>query len=169
MFLTLLFWQCEKETKEIDNPPAKIDVSAFTPTDIYGNLMGTADSTDWTEDQVWAAEEYNLFQSPSLPDLADTKTGAVTIFPVFPNPMAEFFTLVYKADDTAFLQLVVTDSLLQVKDRYAVHTGTGSRMLAIKLNADNYVPNTNYRLYYGFSSAADKLFFKGHGDIRIRQ
>lgn len=160
----LVFSHCGKEkisTREID-------VSRYTQTDNIGMVVGTVDETDWTKDSVWTAAESQLFESPPATALAGTTTGSVSVFPAFPNPVSQTFGFAFKAKQEALIQLVVTDNRLVVKDRFSFRADTGSRVVMIRLTNDRYKSKTNYRLYYGFSSATDVLFFKGHGDLRLQ-
>ena len=161
--------QCKKETHSENNFVAKIDVSQITETDLSGNIMAHVDNTDWTEDNTWTSEEYDLFQTPSSSQLTNSETAAVAIYPAFPNPLAQAFMFSYNTSKVTLIQIVLTDNTLSAKDRYFFNTKVGYNLLEFNLDDSKYLNNTNCRMYYGFYSSTGELYFKGHGDIKIKR
>ncbi len=161
----LFNFSCKKEDK--NDSKRKIDVSAITERDFLGNNTGTVDNTDWTADDYWISDEATLFELPSSSQLAGTKKAAdINIF-AYPNPVGSTVIIYFNATDVTLLQIVITDDVLSVKDRYFFTTKAGSNPLQINFDPAKYANKTNYRVYYSFYSQADGLYFKGHGDIRI--
>lgn len=171
LILFLLNLGCKKSTEDaVQNVVnTSIDVSKYTSTDLVGNTNGPLDITDWTFDNLWSINELALMQSPTTIQLANTENGNVTLNPSYPNPFIEQFNLNFSTSKPALLQIVITDSLLNVKMRNFKTTNIGPNTIAILLSANDYINNKNYRLYYGFYSSLGGLYFKGHGDLAIRR
>lgn len=164
---------CKKEQDKaqepvIQNPVAKIDLSGITTTDYAGNILSPVDPTDWTNDSAWTAAETAIFQLPDTTQLANTERASLSFSPAYPNPLQVQFALHIEADKRTLLQLVICDSMLTVKDRYFMPLKSGSNDFAFRLEPVNYNAGTNYRLYYGFYGAAESLYYKGHGDLKIK-
>ena len=154
-------FQCKKENKN------EIDVSAITQTDALGNQTGNPDNTDWTKDNTWTNAEMNLFEAPTLSQLANTGTVTISVFPAYPNPVSSVFMLYFNTSGATLLEMVITDKSLTVKDRHFYMTHADVNFLATKLDETQYDNNTNYRIYYAFYSLAGGQYFKGHGDIKV--
>lgn len=160
---SILNIQCKK-----NNDSPVIDVSQITSTDALGNIL-SQDNTDWTKDNNWTDKEQALFQAPTSAQLVNTETGTVTIFPAYPNPVINQQFLTIKTSTITLLQIVIVDNMLSIKKRYFVLTSGSTLSFAYLFDAAIFTNNTNYRLYYGFYSLSDGLFYKGHGDIRINR
>lgn len=170
IFLITFLFSCkkEKESTSSNNPVAKIDVSNITLTDYAGNIMFYVDTTDWRFDNNWTSEEFALFTKPDSGQLADTKKSSITVHPAYPNPFKNILQLSIFHSKAVFFQLVITDSLLTIKDKFSFkNMNTSNSIFSIKLSDTGYVNSTNYRLYYSFSSETDRNYYKGHGDIKI--
>lgn len=163
LFFTLINTACRKT-----DPPFEVDVSGITETDIYGNLSGYVDYTDWTRDNSWSAFELNLFETPTAAQLAGTETADIVLYPVYPNPLVLTVGFSFNTNKVTLLQLVITDKLLNIKYRTYLTTQAGSNNLLVGLDATKYINNSNYRLYYCFYSLTDGQFFKGHGDLQLK-
>jgi glucose/arabinose dehydrogenase len=169
LLLTILLAGCGK-----DGPPTlspKIDVSEITRTDISGNLLTTTpDITDWTLDDTWTVEELELMETPATAQLLNAEMANITIHPGYPNPLANSFAFAFTASTPSFLQVVVTDDQLNVKLRHTRMANAGNNTLLFDAsNTTDFVSKQHYRLYYAFYSAADGLYYKGHGDLRIER
>ncbi|MEO6672518.1 MAG: hypothetical protein ABIN93_03735 [Ginsengibacter sp.] len=163
-----IFFMCmaNMSCKKKENKP-KIDVSAITETDAFGNDVGTIDNTDWTKDVNWAGEELNLFQPPTAVQNANSeKADVITIFE-FPNPLTSTVMFYANTSKVTFAELVITDNMLYVIDRFLFATKACVNAFQLQLEQAKYSNNTNYRLYYAFYTQADGIYFKGHGDLRI--
>jgi hypothetical protein len=158
---------CQKDKNQAPKPVAKIDVSAITMTDPYGNPMWLKDSTDWREDENWTEEEISLFDTPDTMHTRNAKTGTVTVYPAYPNPLHREFGLSIRTSTATVMQLVFADSLLAVKNRYVLPVDSGSKSFRFRLDTSLFAAGTNYRLYYGFYSRTDPLYYKGHGDLKL--
>lgn len=91
----------------------------------------------------------------------------VTIFPAYPNPATNQQFFLTKTSTITLLEIVFTDNRLSVKKRFFVLTSDSTSSIAYLFDPAIFSNNSNYRIYYGFYSLADGLFYKGHGDIRI--
>jgi hypothetical protein len=167
----LLNLGCKKSTADVvqNVVNTSIDVSKYTSTDVVGNSLGQIDNTDWTFDNTWTAAENALMQSPTPTQLLNTENAIILLYPSYPNPLVEQFVLSFSTTKSTLLQLVVTDSLLNVKMRNFKTTNVGSNSIAFLLAANEFANNKNYRLYYGFYSLAAGLYYKGHGDLAVRR
>jgi hypothetical protein len=167
----LLNLGCKKPTEDaVQNVVnTSTDVSKYTSTDVVGNSLGQIDNTDWILDNVWSINELALMQAPTTIQLANTENGTVTLNPSYPNPFVEQFNINFSISKPALLQIVITDSLLNIKMRNFKTTNVGQNIITILLSANDFVNNKNYRLYYGFYSSNGGLFYKGHGDLDIRR
>ncbi len=170
-FLLLLNIGCKKTTEDVvqnvvNNP---IDVSKYTSTDVFGNLLASIDSTDWTLDNTWTTAENALMQTPTAAQLLNTETATITLYPSYPNPLVDVFRWSFNTTKNTLLQTVVTDSLLNVKRRNFTTTNIGFNAITFLLDSNEYPNNKNYRLYYGFYSLSSGLFYKGHGDLALRR
>lgn len=161
LFFLILNIQCKK-----NNDKPTIDVSQITITDALGNIL-SQDNTDWTKDNNWTTEEEALFQTPTAAQLANTQTATVSLFPAYPNPASSQQSIVIATSKTTLLQIVITDNMLSVKQRFFVNTSNTTQAISYLFDSLIFSNNTNYRLYYGFYSLSDGLFYKGHGDIKI--
>ena len=160
LFLILNF-QCKKN----DNKPT-IDVSQITSTDALGNIL-SQDITDWTKDNNWTIEEQGLFQTPTPAQLVNTETATVSLFPAYPNPVSNAQFIGITTSKITLGQIVITDDKLTIKKRFFFNTPSTPQAIAYLFDSSIFSNDTNYRLYYGFYSLSDGLFYKGHGDIRI--
>lgn len=159
--LLIINIQCKKEK---DKPA--IDVSGITITDALGNFL-SQDNTDWTKDNDWTKQEEALFQMPTAGELANTETATVSLSPAYPNPASSEQSIVITTSKVTLLQVLITDDRLAIKKRFLFNTPATTQAIAYLFDPAIFSNETNYRLYYGFYSAAGGLFYKGHGDIKI--
>lgn len=153
--------QCKKK----EDKPA-IDVSQITTTDALGNIL-SMDNTDWTKDDNWTTQEEALFQTPTAEQLANTETAVISLLPAYPNPVSHEQFIVITTSKITLLQIVITDNKLAIKQRFFFTTPSTTQSITYLFDSSIFSNNTNYRLYYGFYSLADGLFYKGHGDIQV--
>lgn len=164
LLISILHLNCKKDSN------AKIDVSAITETDNVGNTLSQIDNTDWIIDNMWTTDELALFQTPGSSQLTNMEKAIVSIEPSFPNPSAGGFYFAANISKSTLVQIVITDNMLSVKDRFfATNKNINFYLLKLNLDASKYPNNTNYRMYYGFYSMADGLYYKGHGDLKINR
>jgi hypothetical protein len=166
--MVLTTWQCKKDdnTQEPPPPAAKIDLSLFTATDITGVIIAI-DTTDWTLDSAWTAEEQALFETPSAAQLEHTETADINMIPAFPNPLSANFYWLFYTSKVTLMQWVTVDSMLNVKERNYLTTAAGENKVAFQLHPAKYSDKTHCRFYYAFYSRANRAFARGHGDLRI--
>ncbi len=163
---SLISLQCKKEPDLLP----KIDVSKITEIDKYSVGSGQVDNDDWKQSSL-TPTELSLFQIPSPSQLANTEKANIAVHPAYPNPTSGI--LYYSSNISKFtlLQIVITDNMLNVKDRFFLTplgtNDTDIELVQLKFDAIKYLNNTNYRIYYGYYSLADGLYFTGHGDIKI--
>jgi len=147
--------------------PSRIDVSQITHTDINGNLTSTADNSDWTSDASWSDAETALFVTPPAEQLTNTESGTITLSAGYPNPLATQQLIYVKSSAKAVMELVVTDNMLSIKKRDFINVSVNGYAVSSFYDPAIFSDSVNYRVYYGFYSQANGLFYKGHGDIRI--
>lgn len=158
--------QCKKEADILP----KIDVSKVTETDEHSIRIGELDNDDWKQSAL-TSYELALFQKPDPSQLANARKANITVHAAYPNPTSG--TLYYLSNISAFtlLQIVITDNMLNVKDRYFVTplraNDTDIEIVQLKFDSGKYLNNTNYRVYYGYYSLSEGQYFTGYGDVRI--
>ena len=163
-FLVLILnIQCKK-----NNDKPLIDVSQITSTDGLGNIL-SQDNTDWTEDNNWTTSAQELFETPTNAQLANTETANVTLFPAYPNPASNQQIIDITTSKATLAEIVITDDKLMIKKQFFFNTPNTTQGIAYLLDSSIFSNHTNYRVYYGFYSLADGLFYKGHGDISINR
>ena len=155
--------QCKKNAARVS-----IDVSKITSTDMFGNVL-SSDNTDWKTDDQWTNDEQQLFKQPDATALAGTEASALSLFPAYPNPLANQQAMIVKASKPCLLEIVITDNHLEVKKRYTIMVQPPSLDLAYNFDQAIFSNKTNYRLYYAFYSLTDGIFARGHGDIKINR
>jgi len=165
LLLLLLFLNCacNKEGN------TSIDVSEITSTDFWATPLGAEDKTDWTSDNIWSDQEKALFVTPPDSLLKDAETAIVSVFPAYSNPTAYLLRLTIQSSKNTVCEVVFTDRNLIFKERFFLKLEKGYPTNLFKLNEATYSNNTNYRLYYGFYSSTNILYYKGHGDIQVKR
>lgn len=180
-FVTLLLaaTACSKDKTEpsIDFGPN----GGFTPR--YSNAMsaGPEDPTDWTSDASWNEKEQKLFASLQLP-MTGSQVGVNdwgTDF--FSNPCAASADgrlhmgymrnmLIVPTNERA--SFVIVDAHYKVLDTfdYSLYNSPYSRGVAFQLHFDptKYLSNKLYRVYYVMYIPGQQVYYRGHGDIKIR-
>jgi hypothetical protein len=166
LLVTMVSFSCKKD----NNSVAKINVSVITETNNEGSPISQIGNTDWTADNVWTAEELALFQTPTSAQLTNSEKATVSVLPGFPNPCTDMLIFASAISKPTLIQLVITDNMLLVKERiFTTNSNNSLNLFALNLDASKYANITNYRMYYGFYSSLDGLYYKGHGDFKIRR
>jgi hypothetical protein len=166
LLISMLSFGCKKD----NNSVAKINVSVITETNNEGSPISQIDNTDWTADNTWTDDELALFQSPTSAQLTNSEKATVSILPGFPNPSSDILNFVSTISKPTLIQLVITDNMLLVKERkFLTNYNNSLNIFSLNLDVSKYANNTNYRMYYGFYSSLDGLYYKGHGDFKIRR
>lgn len=139
----------------------------ITETDDSGKVIGQIDKTDWTEDKDWNQSEEFLFDQVGEPIDSNFRKSYVTVEPSYPNPCSDSFHFRVITAERCVFNYVLTDDKLKVK------IPLGTAWLNPGYNKFNFSTNgltkgKNYRLYYIFSYYQNKAWYKGHGDIAVR-
>lgn len=168
--IILIILGCGKASPVPDEITNQVDTQSISNTNLNGNSLGQVDPTDWIFDAKWMATETALLLTPTAAQLANTAdTGTVIPYLAIPNPLVSLFKWGFKTTKPAFLQIVITDNLLNVKWRQSFTTLVGANFVDVPMPETEYLTNRNYRLYYAFYCAAKGLYYKGHGDVAVRR
>lgn len=163
IFLIAVFFSaCKKEST------TPLDFSKITVADIYCVYISDVDSSDWSHDDVWTAQETALLNFTDTISVTDCTTGYVQISAPCPNPSEGLFILGINTERQCKMKLVCVNTEMQVL-HYTARKFTGGPIATAYDFRSNtaFHKNENYRFYYGFYSAADSLYYKGHGDFRL--
>lgn len=158
----LAFVQCEKSN------PFTVDMTQITAVDALGNPTGTADPTDWAADATWSETETAFFRTDPV-DLSGSSVTTVTMKPATPNPtQARQVTLLFTTDTVTFIRIAVVDQQLYKKGFFQFKTDPGLNAFNIPLPAASFPANAYYRIYYSFDAPGKPFYYKGHGDILLK-
>lgn len=150
---------CDKTT------PFTIDVSAITSTDALGNLIGSTDNTDWTEDLSWNETEKSLFLTDPI-DMTGAEVANVSVQPVYPNPCQNQTTLQFTVSKITWIRIAIVDEKLNKLAYFSFKTDAGLNAYQIPFDPLIFKTNNNYRIYYSFDAPGNEMYYKGHGDVR---
>lgn len=165
LLITIFSFSCKKTDS---GQTAKIDVTVITETDNFGTTLSQIDNSDWTNENTWTNEEFTLLQTPSVAQLGSSEKAIITVWPGFPNPTSGIIIFAANISKPTLVQIVIVDNMLSLKDRYFLaNSNNNLNLFTFSLDASKYSNNTNYRIYYGFYSLTDGLYYKGHGDLKI--
>lgn len=156
-----LFSGCEKTT------PFTIDTSLITSTDLAGNLIGSSDPTDWTQDANWSETEKALFRA-DLVDLTGMERANIQMSPAYPNPCSSQTTLLFTTSLPTKMRIVITDDKANKLASYALQTDAGLNAYVLPFNSSIFQIGKNYRVYYAFDAPGQLMYYYGHGDISLR-
>lgn len=163
--LVACFYSCSDDTNDNGtNENLVLDISQITPTDASGQLIGGADASDWTLNEIWPIEIIELFSGIENVNQLCTPPTELKIFPAYPNPNSGIFSLSIQKPDGITVDIHIVDSLantLKSIDNIDAN--------AVTFNAEEFTTSndTFVRLYYLMSSD-DNCKFTGHGDIKIK-
>lgn len=164
LFVTglILLFSCDKIT------PFTIDVSVITTTDTLGNIIGPVDNTDWTQDASWSETEKSFFRADPI-DMSAASVATINLQPAYPNPTTQKgITLQFTSSAVTFLRIAIVDASLNKLAYYTFLTTSGINAYFIPLNGPSFVSNKNYRIYYSFDAPPSPMYYKGHGDVTIK-
>lgn len=162
--LAIALAACKKEAPSDD----RIEISGITTMDANGVSMGAADPDDWTFDANWNARTLALFQAPSASDLTGANAADIHVYPAYPNPGNGTFHWGGTATLATHLQLVFTNDRLEVLQRNSFPVPQGGWQVAFQLPENNF-PSGTYRLHYAFYDVQGRMYYKGHGDVRVQR
>lgn len=143
-----------------------IDISGYTATDALGNPMGSTDASDWTVNESWSNDEENVFSGIPTGDLTGTNAGTVSMYPAYPNPCQNMYSITVTATTSCNMRFVLVNENLTIlqSGTYEVDPGTSTYSIYI----DSNIPDGLYRMYYSFEAQSMPMFHKGHGDVMIQ-
>ena len=153
----VLFTTCKK-VKKIDT---------IVEVDQFGNIISSDYNGDWSNDSKWNKKELDLFQIGDNIDLTGTKTGDVSFYPIYPNPVIDAFTIWITVDNPVYCKIIMVDKKYQVIHQFDYQI---SSEISFQINTGdipNFTSGEYYRLYYAFYANENHLFYKGHGDFLI--
>ncbi len=176
-FITLLLaaTACSKDKTEpsIDFGPN----GGFTPR--YSNAMsaGPEDPTDWTSDASWNEKEQKLFVGLNLSLTGPQLPATTWSFDFFPNPGQlsgdhefDIFARYGAALPTGAMRLstAIVDSQygLIISDDFEIRSS--QLRMRFALDPAKFTANKLYRLYYVVYEPGKQVYYRGHGDIKIR-
>jgi hypothetical protein len=152
---------CEKTT------PFTIDTSQITSTDLSGNLIGSSDPTDWTQDASWSETEKALFRA-DLVDLTGMERASIQMNSAYPNPSSGQTTLLFTTSVATKMRIVITDDKVNKLASYALQTDVGLNAYVLPFTSSIFQIGKNYRVYYVFDAPGQLMYYYGHGDISLR-
>ncbi len=162
LLLSCLF-SCKKENNSLFN------FGRITTVDSICQPVGVIDSTDWTYDTTWVAEELNFVHFIDTVTSTDTLTGTIYVAPVCPNPTNGLFYLNVVAQRECQLKCALVNTNRQLVGYLAKRTLPGPSSVGFDVRTVSAArKNRYYRLYYAFYTSRDSLYYKGHGDIFIQ-
>ena len=168
-----------------DNGPT-IDFGAgdgFSHRDAQNQNGGTQDATDWTSDASWNESEQLLFASLNLSLTGPQEPAGNWTGYFFPNPCAVgnsgklciYFTRNNLLPPTSRrVSFVVVDSHYKQLDAFDYEINTSTAISSyfsesqLRLDATKYASGGMYRIYYVLYYPGQKVFYRGHGDIKIK-
>lgn len=143
-------------------------MTQITSVDALGNPTGTADPTDWTADASWSETETAFFRTDPV-DMSGCTVTSVVMQAASPNPTtARQTTLLFTTDTTTFIRIAVVDQQLNKKDFFQFKTDPGLNAFIIPFSSTRYLANNYYRVYYSFDAPGKAFYYKGHGDILLK-
>lgn len=163
-FILIQFYSCKKEISSTST----FDFSNFTVTDSSCLYISNVDSTDWTYDANWTAAETALLNFGDTISTLDSMAGYVQVSAACSNPSAGLFILGTDVQKACTMKITVVNNKLELLHYRAVKLTGGPIIHAFDFRfSGSFHKNENYRMYYGFYTSKDSLYYKGHGDFRI--
>lgn len=162
LLITLFVPSCKKDTV------TTLDFSQITVTDSYCLYIDAVDISDWAQDANWTTQESSLLNFLRTISVTDSVAGFVQLSGACPNPSAGKFALGINTEHACVMKLAVVNTEMHVI-YYTCKAFTGGPILTAYdfTSLTAFRKNQNYRMYYGFYTAGDSLYYKGHGDFRI--
>ncbi len=162
LLLAVPLLHCGKST------PFTVDMTGITAVDALGNPIGANDPTDWTADASWSETETAFFRTDPV-DMSGCTVTSVAMRAASPNPTtARQITLLFTTDTTTFIRIAVVDQQLNKKDFFQFKTDPGLNAFIIPFSSTLYPANNYYRIYYSFDAPGKAFYYKGHGDILLK-
>ncbi|MBP6730877.1 MAG: hypothetical protein KA149_02395 [Chitinophagales bacterium] len=144
------------------------DFELITEMDASCDTIGAIDPFDWTYDKTWSVQEEGFLKFRDSIPSGDSVAGWVEVSPACPNPNNGQVFVGINTQRNCKMRMVCINNEQQIV-YYTARKFTGGQILTgydfRGLTA--FHANENYRFYYGFYTASDSLYYKGHGDFRI--
>ena len=162
LITALTFQSCKKEVV------TPLDFSKITVTDSSCIYISLVDTTDWTADINWTAQETGLLNFKRTVAVGDSIAGFIQVSAACPNPSAGRFALGINTERACVMKLAIVNTEMQVL-YFTNHAFTGGPIItAYDLTSlTAFDKDENHRMYYAFYTSKDSLYYKGHGDFRI--
>ncbi len=155
-------FSCKKTTEQT------LDFSQYTQTNSECSVIGTPDSISWTNAIFNLQQDTPLLNFADNLYLTDTLAAVINITPPCPDPSNGFFIWHVNSSGPCKLRLVCVDINSDVLYYNAYLLQGGPLEIAFDFrNKSAFQANTNYRMYYGFYTSRDSIFYSGYGDFRI--
>lgn len=165
LFIFCLCFQLISCKKDISTAP---DFSKITVVDDNCIYVGDVDTTDWTNDVAWTAQETLFMNFADTIVVTDTLTDFVQVSAACSNPNHGLFIVGLSTGKQCKMKLVAVNTDMHVLYYTARKFTGGPIVTAYDFRAlTAFHTNANYRLYYAFYNSNDSVYYKGHGDIRI--
>ena len=87
----------------------KINARAITQTDNLGNLIGTADPTDWRFDDQWSNEEFALFNFADTVNRAGLLQADTVSGIAYPNPATDVIRFTFATNKSTLIKIIIVD------------------------------------------------------------
>lgn len=160
--LTLSFSSCKKDKSVFS------DFEQITETNGSCDTFGAVDPLDWTYDKTWSAQEEGYLKFRDTIPSGDSAVGTVEVSPACPNPGDGLVFIGINTQRNCKMRLVCINNEQQIV-YYTARKFTGGQILTGYdfRGLTSFHKNEYYRFYYGFYTAKDSLYYKGHGDFRI--
>jgi hypothetical protein len=154
---------CKKEK------PTVVDFSSYTMTSDECRIIGTADTTQWTNNVLnRQTDTLQLIFGDNLV-ITDSVTGPISISPPCPDSSDGFFIWNVNPSRQCKLKLVFVNTAFDVLYYNTYALIGGPMTIGFDFRSQTaFKPGTNYRMFYGFYNSNDSCYFSGHGDIRIK-
>ena len=161
-FCLLLFVSCKKTFV------TPVDFSKITVADSSCIYISDVDTTDWSYDATWTAQETSFLNFADTISITDSLTGYIQLSAPCPNPNHGLFILGMNTEHQCKMKLVCVNTDMHIL-YYTARKFTGGPIVTVYdfRALTSFHPNKNYRLYYAFYNSKDSLYYKGHGDFRI--
>ena len=167
--LGLLVLSCQKddaiETTSY-NPSPQLVISGYTAYDLWGNLTGLVDTSDWLSNVLIPSDIDSLFNT--VPD-NQNYNGVSDVFSlndifVYANPFKDAFNLHVEVSDVAVLKLLIVNEQLQVIGAVTTKLNSGTNTLTWAL--PSMPSHALCRLYYKLYNNNKQVKNTGFGDIK---
>ena len=160
--LIALLPSCKKYTVYI------VDYTSYTPTDKECRVTGTVDTTQWVNRVLNRQEDTAFLIFSGNITTADSAAGTVSLSPPCPNPSNGFFVWNVNPQRQCKLKVVCISTAQDIVYYNAYALNGGPITLGFDFRSISTFRNdSNYRMYFGFYTSRDSLYYSGHGDIKI--